>query len=55
MPKKNDSRGLVTLVCSNCKNQNYSTSKNKKNTTEKLSLNKYCPKCQKTTEHTEKK
>jgi large subunit ribosomal protein L33 len=55
MAKKNENRVLVTLSCSECKNQNYTVSKNKKNTTEKLKLNKYCSKCQKTTEHTEKK
>jgi len=55
MAKKNENRVLVTLACSECKNLNYTVSKNKKNTTDKLKLNKYCSKCQKTTEHTEKK
>ncbi len=53
--KKNENRVLVTLVCEDCKNMNYTVSKNKKNTTERLELNKYCPKCRKTTKHKEKK
>ena len=53
--KKNENRVLVTLVCEECKNMNYTVSKKKKNTTERLELNKYCPKCRKTTKHKEKK
>ena len=55
MAKKNENRVLVTLVCEECKNMNYTVSKNNKNTTERLELNKYCPKCRKTTKHKEKK
>ena len=46
---------LVALICEECKTQNYTVSKNKKNTTERLELNKYCPKCRKNTTHKEKK
>ena len=52
---KNENRVLVQLQCSECKEYNYTLSKNKKNTTERLELNKYCPRCQKTTAHKEKK
>lgn len=55
MAKKTDKRTLVTLSCSECKNQNYRVSKNTDNTKEKLELNKYCPKCRKTTLHKETK
>ena len=55
MAKKTENRVLVTLTCSECKNPNYRVSKNTKNTTDKLVLNKYCPKCRKTTEHKETK
>ena len=41
MAKKNENRVLVSLVCEECKNANYTVSKNKKNTTERLELNKY--------------
>ena len=33
MAKKNENRVLVALVCEECKTQNYTVSKNKKNTT----------------------
>lgn len=55
MAKKTENRVLVTLACSECKTHNYRLSKNTKNTTDKLNLNKYCPKCRKTTEHKETK
>ncbi len=55
MAKKVGARERVTLVCNNCKSENYRTEKNKKNTTERLELNKFCKKCMKTTEHKEKK
>lgn len=52
---KTENRVLVTLKCSECKEANYRLEKNTKNTTDKLVLNKYCPKCRKTTEHKESK
>ena len=42
MAKKNENRVLVSLMCEECKNINYTEEKNKKNTPEKLELNKYC-------------
>ena len=48
-------RERITLFCTECKNENYRTEKNKKNTTEKIELNKYCSTCKKTTTHKEKK
>ena len=38
-------RDLITLVCDGCKRKNYTTSKNKKTSTEKLGLKKFCPAC----------
>ena len=38
---KAGSRVKVTLRCAECKQRNYNTMKNKKNTTEKLELSKY--------------
>lgn len=55
MAKKGEARQRVTLVCTECKEENYRTSKNKKNTQDRLELNKYCPKCRKNTLHREKK
>ena len=40
-------RVKVTLRCNECKQRNYNTMKNKKNTPDKLELNKYCPFCRK--------
>lgn len=55
MAKKGENRERVTLQCTECKEENYRTEKNKKNTTERLELNKYCSRCKKTTAHKEKK
>ena len=48
-------RVKVTLRCNECKQRNYNTIKNKKNTPDKLELNKYCPFCKKHTVHSETK
>ena len=52
---KAGSRIKITLRCSECKQRNYNTNKNKKNTPDRLELNKYCPFCRKHTVHTETK
>jgi large subunit ribosomal protein L33 len=48
-------RIILLLQCTECKERNYSTMKNKKNTTEKLELSKYCSRCRKHTMHKETK
>ena len=55
MAKKGEARKRITLACTDCKEKNYRTEKNKKNTTERLELNKFCKKCGKTTKHKEEK
>lgn len=50
-----DARVKVILRCNECKERNYFTKKNKKNTSEKLELKKYCPRCRKHTLHSETK
>jgi large subunit ribosomal protein L33 len=50
---KNEHRIKIGLVCSICKNRNYITTKNKLNTPDKLTFNKYCRHCRKKTEHKE--
>lgn len=45
----------VVLECPDCKNRNYVTYKNKKNTTQRLELKKYCKFCKKHTLHKETK
>jgi large subunit ribosomal protein L33 len=44
MAKKED-RVVVTLACSNCRRRNYTTSKNRRNDSDRLELRKYCPHC----------
>jgi large subunit ribosomal protein L33 len=46
---------LVALQCSECKRKNYTTSKNRRNTQEKLEFKKYCPFERKHTVHKETK
>lgn len=55
MAKKGENRELVTLVCTECKEKNYRVQKNRKNTTERLELNRHCKKCQRHTLHKESK
>lgn len=43
----------IRLQCSDCKEINYLTKKNAKNTTEKLELHKYCSRCRQATNHVE--
>ncbi|MGB7971669.1 MAG: 50S ribosomal protein L33 [Candidatus Deferrimicrobiaceae bacterium] len=48
-------RDIITLACSDCKNRNYTTTRNKKTMPEKLELKKFCPSCRKHTPHKETK
>ncbi|MBI5193483.1 MAG: 50S ribosomal protein L33 [Nitrospirae bacterium] len=48
-------RDIITLACGECKNRNYSTTKNKRNTQDKIELKKYCSCCRKHTPHKEVK
>ncbi|TDA68578.1 MAG: 50S ribosomal protein L33 [Clostridia bacterium] len=45
----------ITLACSECKERNYITSKNKKNDPDRIELKKYCPRCGAHTVHRETK
>ncbi|EGO64237.1 50S ribosomal protein L33 [Acetonema longum] len=48
-------RTAITLACSECKQRNYQSNKNKKNDPDRLELNKYCKFCRKSTLHKETK
>ena len=48
-------REVITLACGECKRRNYSTTKNKRNTTDRLERSKYCRWCRKHTIHRETK
>ncbi len=43
----------ITLACTECKQRNYNTTKNKKNDPDRLELKKYCKFCKKHTTHRE--
>ncbi|MEO5656060.1 MAG: 50S ribosomal protein L33 [Nitrospiria bacterium] len=48
-------REIVTIACLDCKERNYSTTKNRRNTPDRLELKKYCNRCRKQTAHKEVK
>jgi large subunit ribosomal protein L33 len=48
-------RDIITLSCTQCKHRNYTTTKNKKNTPQKLEFKKYCRFCRTHTPHKETK
>jgi large subunit ribosomal protein L33 len=48
-------RDIITMACGDCKERNYATTKNKRKTTDKLELKKYCKSCRKHTAHKEVK
>ena len=45
----------ILLACTECKRRNYATVKNKKNTTGRVELKKFCPWCRTHTVHRETK
>jgi large subunit ribosomal protein L33 len=48
-------RDIIILACQECKRRNYNTTKNKKKTTERLEMKKFCPSCRTHTSHRETK
>jgi large subunit ribosomal protein L33 len=48
-------RTIIGLECTVCKNKNYSTTKNKTRTPDKLEIKKFCPFCRKHEPHKESK
>ncbi|MFZ5760258.1 MAG: 50S ribosomal protein L33 [Thermodesulfobacteriota bacterium] len=46
-------RDIITLGCSECKQRNYTTTKNKRSTPQKLEFKKYCRFCKTHTLHKE--
>ena len=48
-----DIRPGITLACTECKERNYITTKNRRNTPDRLELKKFCPRCGKQTVHRE--
>ncbi len=50
---KKAARIIITLACTECKERNYTTEKNKVNDPGRLELKKYCPRCHRHTLHRE--
>ena len=48
-------RVKITLACTECKQRNYNTKKNKKNDPDRIEMTKYCKFCRKHTPHRETK
>ncbi|HLD73447.1 MAG TPA: 50S ribosomal protein L33 [Bdellovibrionota bacterium] len=48
-------RQIISLSCDECKRRNYSTTKNKRNTQDRLKVKKYCRWCRAHKGHTEVK
>jgi large subunit ribosomal protein L33 len=54
MAKKAD-RIIIYLACTECKERNYTSSKNKRNDPNRLELQKFCPRCRQHRLHRETK
>ncbi|NLD71435.1 MAG: 50S ribosomal protein L33 [Chloroflexi bacterium] len=52
---KRATRLVITLACTECRERNYTSEKNRQNDPGRMSLNKYCPRCRKHTEHREQR
>lgn len=52
---KKEVRPVVTLACSECKERNYTTEKNRRNDPGRIEFNKFCKRCRKHTLHRETK
>jgi len=48
-------RLTIALACTECKERNYTTQKNRRNDPGRLELRKFCPRCRKHTLHRETK
>lgn len=46
-------RVQITLECTECKERNYSTTKNRRTHPERAQFKKYCPRCKSHTAHKE--
>ena len=53
--KSKDVRPVITLACSDCKERNYTTQKNRRNDPNRIELKKFCRRCRKHTVHRETK
>ena len=52
---KKDVRRVITLECTECRERNYTSEKNRRNDPQRIELQKYCPRCRQHTLHRETK
>ena len=52
---KRANRLVITLACTECRERNYTTEKNRQNDSGRIELSKYCPRCRKHTPHREQR
>jgi len=45
MARKGEARVIIHLACGECGERTYTTTKNRKNDSQRLELRKYCPRC----------
>ena len=43
--RKTGARIIITLGCTDCRERNYTTTKNRRNDPDRMELNKLCPRC----------
>ena len=55
MAKKKGARILMTLECTECKERNYMSEKNRRNDPSRMEFSKYCSRCRKHQIHRETK
>ena len=51
--RRGEARILVTMQCSDCRERNYVTSKNRRNDPQRLEQRKYCSRCRRHRAHRE--
>ncbi|MCB5247082.1 MAG: 50S ribosomal protein L33 [Candidatus Cloacimonetes bacterium] len=44
-------RDIIILACEECKNRNYTTTRNKRKHPNRMEIKKFCPSCRKHTLH----
>jgi large subunit ribosomal protein L33 len=55
MASKKGNRIIITFACTECKERNYTSEKNRKNDQARMELNKYCSRCRSHKLHRETK
>jgi large subunit ribosomal protein L33 len=51
--KSTDARAIITMQCTDCRERNYTTNKNRRNDTQRIELRKYCSRCREHKVHRE--